>query len=448
VRAKNSQQLLAKLPAPTGADWGYAEQKAQALRREKRPAEALDVLLAEGASGSEAKPDGWWEERRTNAYAALKLNKPQLAYELAAKVGPLSVNASKDAAFLAGWLALRQLHDPKLALGHFQELAKAADGPLSRARGEYWLGRTYEALRDHDSAEQHYREASRSIDTFHGQLARLKLDPSGRALKILPPAVPTPAEAAGFNASDAVRAAVIAKKAQLDAHLARVLLVQLRLNLQSEAELAMLAHLAETLGDTQTAVRIGKSAIAKGMNLLYYAYPIRSLPDYTPLRHPPEPAFLLGIARQESEFDTTTLSGAGARGILQVMPVTAKHVCRDYKIKCDIVRLMKDPAYNTMMGSAYISDRMQEFGGSYVLTLAGYNAGPGRAREWIKEFGDPREATVDAIDWINRIPFEETREYVQKVLSNIQIYRARLGDEANALRLTADLKGAAGASRP
>ena len=122
------------------------------------------------------------------------------------------------------------------------------------------------------------------------------------------------------------------------------------------------------------------------------------------------------------------------------MPVTAKHVCRDYKIKCDIPRLMKDPAYNTMLGSAYISDRMDEFTGSYVLTLAGYNAGPGRAREWIKEFGDPRDGKVDPIDWIHRIPFEETREYVQKVLSNIQVYRARLGEEANAVRLNADLK--------
>jgi soluble lytic murein transglycosylase len=202
----------------------------------------------------------------------------------------------------------------------------------------------------------------------------------------------------------------------------------------------MLAHLADALGDAQMSVRVGKAAIARGMNLAYYAYPVRALPQYTPLRKPPEPAVILGIARQESVFNSLTLSGAGARGILQVMPVTARHVCRDYKIKCDIPRLMKDPVYNTMMGSAYISDRMDEFSGSYVLTLAGYNAGPGRAREWIKEFGDPRDGKVDPIDWIHRIPFEETRDYVQKVLSNIQIYRARLGEEATAMRLNADLR--------
>src|SRR4029078_35825 len=137
-----------------------------------------------------------------------------------------------------------------------------------------------------------------------------------------------------------------------------------------------------------------------------------------------------------SEFNVSTFSGAGARGILQVLPITARPICREYKLSAHIPRLRPDAAYNTMMASAYIADRMDEFTGSYVLTLAGYNAGPGRAREWIKEFGDPRNGKVDPIDWIHRIPFEETREYVQKVLSNIQVYRARLG-EPNAVRLNA-----------
>ncbi len=200
----------------------------------------------------------------------------------------------------------------------------------------------------------------------------------------------------------------------------------------------MLSHLAEALGDTQWSIRIGKAGIARNMNLVYYAYPVHKLPGYTPLRGPAETALLLGVARQEGEFNHSTLSTAGARGILQVMPITARHVCRDYKLKCDIPRLMKDAAYNTMMASAYISDRMDEFDGSYVLTLAGYNAGPGRTREWIREFGDPRNPNVDPIDWIHRIPFEETREYVQRVLSNIQMYRARLGEQA-AVRLDAEV---------
>jgi soluble lytic murein transglycosylase len=442
LRAKNSQKLMSKLPAHSQADWGLAVQKAQALRRQKKEEEAWKILLAEPEAQAGVKPDGWWEERRTSAYAALRLGKPKMAYDLVRNPGALSVNAGKDASFLAGWVALRHLKDAKLALGHFEALAKAADGPLSHARGQYWLGRTWETLGDKAKAQEHYRVGAAYFDTFHGQLARLKVDPDARRLDITPPAAPTETEIARFNGSDAVKAAVLVRKAGLDVSVSRAFFTSLRLHLKSEAEVAMLAHLAEALGDTQTAVRVGKTAIGRGFNLFYYAYPIHSLPAYTPLRQPPEPAVIFGIARQESEFNTLTMSGAGARGILQVMPVTAKHVCRDYKIKCDIPRLMKDPVYNTMMGSAYISDRMDEFSGSYVLTLAGYNAGPGRAREWIKEFGDPRDGSVDPIDWIHRIPFEETRDYVQKVLSNIQIYRARLGEEATAVRLKADLKRA------
>jgi soluble lytic murein transglycosylase len=448
LRAKNSTQLLSKLPASSRTDWGLAVQRAQALRRQKKDAEAWKILLTEPEPTVLVKPDGFWEERRANAYAALKAGNPKTAYELVRNPGPLSVNATKDSAFLAGWLALRYLGNAKQALVHFQALAEAADGPLSHARGGYWLGRVYEVLHEPAKAQEHYKAASIYVDTFHGQLARLKLDAGARELKIAPPAAPTADEIARFDGSDAVQAAVIARKAGLDISLSRAFLYHLRSYLKSEAEVAMVAHLAEALGDTQTSVRIAKSGIARGMNLYYYGYPIHSLPAYTPLRKPPEPAFILGIARQESEFNSLTLSGAGARGILQVMPVTAQHICRDYKIKCDIPRLMKDPAYNTMMGSAYISDRMDEFTGSYVLTLAGYNAGPGRAREWIKEFGDPRDGKVDPIDWIHRIPFEETREYVQKVLSNIQVYRARLGEQATALRLNADLKRVSAATSP
>jgi soluble lytic murein transglycosylase len=441
LRAKNAHQLMAKLsPEALASEWGLAVQNAQSLRRRDKDEAAWKILLSEPQPTLLIRPDGWWEERRANAYAALRAGKPKTAYELVRAPGQLGINAHNDAAFLAGWLALRHLHDAKAALPHFQSLAKSADGPLSRARGNYWLGRTYEALGDHAKAKESYRTAALEVDTFHGQLARLRLDPKASALNIDAPAAPTVADITRFTGLDVVQAVVIAHKAGLDRHLVRTLLIQLRVHLTTEAELAMLAHLAEALGDTQIAVRIGKHGVARGFNLIYYAYPVHRLPAYTPLRRPPETALILGIARQESEFNTATMSGAGARGILQVMPVTAKHICRDYKIKCDIPRLMKDASYNIMLGSAYISDRMDEFSGSYILAIAGYNAGPGRAREWIREFGDPRDPKVDPIDWIHRIPIEETRKYVQRVLSNVQVYRARLGEEATAVRLNADLR--------
>lgn len=439
LQAKDAAKLASKIPS-THTDWGAAVQKARQLRRQKKEEEAWKILLAEPDTTVETKPDGWWEERRTSAYAALRIGKPNVAYDLVRNTGALSVNAMKDAHFLAGWIALRHLKDSKLALKHFEALAETADGPLSHARGQYWLGRTHEALGNSAKAQEAYKAASAYYDTFHGQLARQKLDPKATALKIPPPPAPTPEDVTSFNSNDAIAAIVLARKANLDIALVRTFFNHLRYHLKSEGEVAMLAHLALALGDTQSAVRVGKIGIARGFKVAYYAYPTSAMPEYKPLRDPPEPAFILGIARQESEFNTLTLSHVGARGILQVMPVTAKHVCKDYNLKCDIDRLMKDASYNTMMGSAYIGDRMDEFDGNYVLTLAGYNAGPGRARQWIKEFGDPRDPKVDPIDWIHRIPFEETREYVQKVLSNIQVYRARLGDEANALRLNADLR--------
>ena len=441
LRQKNSHQLIAKLPKEAlDNEWGLAFQRAQALRRQNKDAEAWKILLSEPEATLPVRPDGWWEERRTQAYEALSAGKPKTAYDLVRNPGPLSVNAHNDAAFLAGWLALRHLNNPKQALVHFQALAQSADGPLSRSKAHYWLGRTHEALGDRGKANASYLKASLQIDTFHGQLARLKLDPKASSFKIDPPVAPTPAEIARFSGLDVVQAIVIAHKAGLDRSLVRALLIQTRSQMTTEAEVAMLAHLAEELGDTQLAVRIGKYGVARGFNLIYYAYPVHRLPAYTPLRRPPETALVLAVARQESEFNTSTLSGAGARGILQVMPITARHICRDYKLKCDIPRLMKDAAYNTMLGSAYIADRMDDFRGSYVLAIAGYNAGPGRAREWIEDFGDPRDPSVDPIDWIHRIPFQETRDYVQKVLSNLQVYRARLGEEETAVRINADLR--------
>jgi len=437
--AKGAKKVIDALPAEGTPDWGLVFHRIQALRRAGKNDEAAKLLL--GAPTEEAltvSPDEWWVERRANAYDALKANKSKLAYELVREAGPLSVNPLKEQTFMAGWIALRYLKNPALAETHFLALRKAADGPLSRAKASYWLGRTFEARNDKAQADEQYRAALRDPDTFHALLARQKLEPGRQSISTRPPAAPTAEQLEAFLAMDAARAVVIAKKAGLDISVMRAFITQLRIALKSEADAAMVAQLAESMGDTQSAVRTAKAAIARGQNLYYYGYPVHPFPSYSALRTPPEAAFMLGIARQEPEFNTLIVSGAGAKGLLQVMTVTAKHVCQDYRIKCDIARLLTDPGYNAMLASAYIGDRMEEFSGSYVLTIAGYNAGPGRARQWIREFGDPRSPSVDPIDWIERIPIQETREYVAKVLANIQVYRARLGDE-KALRLNEDL---------
>ncbi len=447
-KAKNARILLEGLDHDHADDPGLAFHRAHVLRRSDRPSEAAKIILSVPPDPQKIPNlDEWWAERRQLAYAALKARNPKLAYELTRDAGPLSVNPRKEQTFMAGWIALRYLKRPDDAERHFNDFAAAADGPLSRAKSAYWLGRTAEVKGDKAAATAHYKTATRNPDTFHGLLSMQKLEPGRNKLELTPPAFPTAEQVQRFNNLDAVKAMLLARKAGLPREYSRGFLTSLRIGLPTEAEAGMIAYLAEMVGDTQMSVRVAKSAIARGDNLIMFGYPVHPFPAYKPLRTPPEMAFLLGIARQETEFETQTVSGAGAKGLLQVMTITAKHVCRDYKIKCDIPRLLADKAYNTTIASAYIGDRMGEFDGSYILGLAGYNAGPGRARQWIRENGDPRDASVDPVDWIERIPITETREYVTKVMSNIQIYRARLGGESNALRIEDDLHRARGSHK-
>lgn len=443
ARDRNAAKLMAKLSAAAkepASDWGLHFQRIQLARRQGKENEVARLLkLAPEDAGALVDPDAWWLHRRWAIYEFLGAERFKEAYDLARAPGPLTVNPIKDATFLAGWIALRQLGDAKAAVPHLKASRENADGPLSAARGNYWLARAHEALGRKSEATRYYKEAAARIDTFHGALARQKLDPGPQDAPMALPAMPSAAVAQTFDSNPLVRAAVFAHHADVGRGIARIIVAHLRSHLKSEAEVALLAHLASALGDHQMAVRVGKTGVSRGMNLYAYSYPVHPFPDYKPLRKSPERALLLAIARQESEFNSEIISHAGARGLLQVMPITARHICRDHKIKCDIPRLITDTSYNAMIGSAYVGDRKEEFDGSYVLTLAGYNAGPGRARQWIRRYGDPRKPGVDPIDWIEMIPFEETREYVKKVLSNVQMYRARLG-EPTPVRLVSDLK--------
>ncbi|MGH1417630.1 MAG: lytic transglycosylase domain-containing protein [Hyphomicrobiaceae bacterium] len=443
LERKNAAGQMAKLAKDKTTDWGRLFHEVQVLRRQKKLATAAKIIKRVPLEDKTkiVNPDAWWKERRKHAYLALDQGNPKRAYEIVKVAGDLGENPLKQQAFTAGWIALRYLKDTKAGIRHMKIMKSHADGPLSRAKSAYWLGRAYEQAGNNDAAMAEYREAAKGVDTFHGQMALLKLNPKNRAIEITAPREPTADQLKQFLNNEAVRAAVIAHRAGIGRYVTRPFFAHLRKVMKSEAEVALIIHLTRALGDTQMSIRMAKGAIGSGHNVLYYSYPLHAFPPYTPLRKPPETAFLLSIARQETEFEANTVSGAGARGILQVMPITARHVCRDYRITCNIPRLLTDESYNTKIASAYIADRMGEFGGAYVLGLSGYNAGPGRTRQWIRKFGDPRNPNMDPIDWIERIPLQETRRYVTKVLSSIQVYRGRLG-EKSPRRLDLDLERA------
>jgi soluble lytic murein transglycosylase len=434
--------FLKKVPVNSRVgDHGFAFQHAVWLRHRGQHQAAWRVLGGVAAGdNSLVNRDAWWTERRIQALNAIKGRNFQTAYDLVAGAEPDDVNEAKDHAFFTGWIALTYLRDPKRAIDHFERMQKLADGPLSLSMAEYWLGATNRRLHRTKAAREHFGAAARIRDTFHGLLAREQLGSAAAPYELPAPPMPTATDVEPFKQSELLRAAVLMQRLELDrlqytlrffAHIGR--------SLETPGQYVVMAQLARELGDGQLEVRFGKRGIAAGHSLYLYAYPVDLLPAYPPLREPVEPALILSIARQESEFNTEIVSRAGARGVLQVMPITARHICRQYKIPCKIEELLRDPVYNARVASAYIADRQDDFSGSYILTLTGYNAGPGRTRQWLRTLGDPRSDTVQPLDWIYRIPFEETRLYVQKVLSNVQVYRARLG-KTQPLRLVRDMR--------
>lgn len=433
-------RVIVKSPALVKGDWGLAYQRISRSRRNKDYAHAYKLLRAvPGDHPGHVNRDAWWLERERHARYWLAKGNAARAYAIVESVRPEGANLAKRQAFFAGWLALMRLQKAKEASVHFKRMVGQADGPLSKSMSEFWLARSYERLGEKQKARTHFLLSAQTRDTFHGLLSQRAARPNSRVIKLPQAQLPKPEQVERFLNQPAIKSLLVAYQVDLPRRDILAFYKVLGRQLRSEGELALLAQLASLLGDGQAEVRTGKSGVARGFNLYEFAYPVHLLPSYKPLREPVEPAMLLAIGRQESEFNTRIVSRAGARGVLQVMPITARHICRQYRIKCKLRDLLDIPSYNARIASAYIADRRDEFGGSYILTLTGFNAGPGRTRQWLRQMGDPRARSVKPMDWIYRIPFRETRLYVRKVLSNVQIYRARLG-EKKPLRLDLDLR--------
>lgn len=427
---KNRDKLLKALPEKAQADPQLKRQQAQALRRRKRLKSASELLasLPAGLESQAAEAD--WLMRQRLARAMLEAGEVKLAFELVERARPPDANEAIEAAFLAGWLALRKLGQPEQALTHFERLDDVANGPLSRSRAAYWLGRAHRELSNDAKAAEEFARAAAHRDTFHGALARIHRENPDRSLELPLPPLPDARIAETFAEQDIVQAMVIAHKADLPRRAVRKLFNHFAWTNEDAKQLVLAAQLADELDDTQLSVRIGKAAVSNGHPLYIYAYPVHRFPIFEPLTDEPEPELILSIARQESEFNTQAVSRAGARGLLQVMPATARGVCRSYRISCKVSQLNSNLSFNARIAAAYITDQSEAVDGNMILTLTSYNAGPGRTRQWLRERGDPRKPERDALDWVYEIPFEETRLYVQKVISNLQVYRARLGSEA------------------
>lgn len=408
--------------------------------RGKGQDEATWPLLAAAPTTAEemVRPEKWWVERHLQIRKALKEGAVEEAYAMAAGHGLSEGGDFADAAWLSGWIALRHLGQPEAALAHFRELEQGVGYPISKARAWYWMGRAAAALGNTAEARVYYGNAAAFPFTFYGQLAAEEVPDLTPALTL--PAVPEidPARRSAFLETDRVRAIEMLIDADAD-YLAALFTFDLADDLTSPEEMYVLGDHMMGLNQTHFGVRVGKKALLEQTVFTDLAYPIRSLSAYEGRRDPPEEALALGLTRQESEFNALAVSYANAHGLMQILPATAQETARLHGLPYQRSWLRSRPDYNTQIGRAHLSDLLRRFDGSYIMAIAAYNAGAHRVSTWVDDYGDPRAPGVDAIDWIETIPFRQTRNYVQRVLENTIIYRHRLSGLPAAFSLSADL---------
>jgi soluble lytic murein transglycosylase len=420
--SSNAGRKLTQIDSSWKSNAAYIFANAQYLRRQEKFRQAADLInTAPRDAASLVDPDAWWTERRVLSRELLDIGDAKRAYRVAAMHSAETPSVAADAEFHAGWYALRALRDPDTARRHFTRIAEISSRPMSASRAYYWLGRAAEAG-SAGSARDYYARASRYGTTFYGQLAAAKL---GQHSLQLPYPKPTDAERNRFAGREAVRAIQRLEQTGYESR-AALLYSGLAQELDSPGELALLAVMAERKNNHFISLRVGKAAAQRGIDVGALSHPIGAIPESANISGSGT-ALAYAIARQESEFNPGAVSSAGARGLLQLLPGTAKGVATRAGMTYSQARLTTDAAYNATLGAKFLGEQIAKFDGSYVLTFAGYNAGPSRANEWKARYGDPRGKSIDeVVDWIERIPYTETRNYVQRVMENYQVYKARL----------------------
>ncbi len=413
--------VISKVPTALSNDPGLIYDRLK-WRRKRGRYESAAELIHEPHQDA-VRPELWWKERHILAREALSNGNITEAYKIASGHKATDALSVFEAEWIAGWIQLQFLKDPEAALPHFYRVYDAVAFPVSLSRGAYWAGRALEAGGDLELAKTWYQKAAVHITTYYGQLALAKL--TGDTLPQLPlDPLPTISESSSFHESRLARVArMMAEVENLDYLRAFVLAAAKSSDFATERHLA--AEMASKFNREDYGVWVARRAAQDHIILLKYGFPVPRF-EFPSV---PEKPLLLAITRQESNFDFSARSHAGARGLMQLMPATARAVSRQIHIPYDVDALTIDPAYNIALGSKYLGDLIDDFDGSYIMAIAGYNAGPSRVKRWIKEFGDPRTGEVDPIDWIEQIPFNETRNYVQRVMENLQVYRAVLTNQ-------------------
>jgi len=433
-RASNAKALLDDVPRDLHGDAGYIFSKIQWLRRQDKVEEAGRLMLNAPRDPARLHDlDEWWIERRVLARELLDVGDNRTAYLIARDAALPERDVYKtQQEFTAGWIALRFLKDPATATQHFARIAARSDNPTALARAGYWLGRAAEAAGRSQEARSAYQSAAAHSTSYYGQLARAKLGLPQIELNHAPGS-----RLRGIERLEIVRAVQL-----LYALNEREMAIPILADMGENADVDVLTGLGELASrnnDARGMLQLGKAALNRGLPFDFYAYPVSGIPHYRPIGPEVDQSIVFAIARQESGFNQKVVSPAHAYGLMQVTPDAARYVTKRYGAGYDLDRLKSDPVYNAALGAAELGGLIEDYRGSYIMTFAAYNAGRGSLRKWIARYGDPRDPNVDAVDWVERIPFSETRNYVQRVLENLQVYRARFGG-GSRLQIEADLR--------
>jgi soluble lytic murein transglycosylase len=421
MNAGNSGQLLEDVPSQA-RDPGYALCRLHSLMHANHAAAAAQLVLAVAQEDlGRQDTDEWWRELRVLARRLIDLGDTKTAYQVVLKAAvPANPYYRAEFHFLPGWIALRFLSDPATALGHFAYIDEGSDDPIVRARAAYWRGRAAEAADQLDDMRVQYQAAARYPTAYYGQLARARIGLGEIELR------PQPAGPRTGSGQALVRAADLLYEMN-ERELALAFVSDLAETSSDLAALTALCQLAADHDDARAMLLIGKTALARGLALDWYAFPDIGVPAYRPVGPPLDRSIVYSVVRTESSFNPQDLSPAKAVGLMQVTPEAGRDTAKRFGAAFDWQRMVTDSVYNTQMGAAEVAGLFKEYRGSYIMTFAGYNAGRGRVKEWVAQHGDPRDPKVDAVDWVERIPLAETRNYVQRVMENLQIYRARFG---------------------
>lgn len=414
--------LIRAVPTNLRNDPGLQYERLRWRRRARMNDRAIEILDSPPSAASISNKDDWWRERHIIIRRLIEEKSYKKAYKLASTHIQDDGFSYAQAEWLSGWLALRFLGDAEVGLHHFEAMYAKVSTPVSRSRGAYWIGRAFEDMGAADMAEQWYETAAGYSTTFYGQVAAKTM---GKDYFLPKAALPdlSPEEIRKFRRDYFLRAAELLHVAGFDKESSLFFKVFIKKHHNAKGYL-MAAQTAIDIGLNHEAVSISKKATQEGLFLTAQSYPVLDKKIYGRLNV--DPALVHALIRQESLFNPQARSHAGALGLMQLMPGTAKMMARKAKVRYNVNALISDPQYNVRLGGEYMREMLQRYDGNHIMAIAAYNAGPGRVDNWLKEFGDPRIGQRDLIDWIELIPIYETRNYVQRVTENRTIYGLRL----------------------